>query len=319
MKNIKVIENSKELTFKNNTENLIDKYFRSLDVNENTKRSYRRALKQFVLYANAEGIAEPTRSDIIAYKNHLMKNYTPCTVSSYMTPLRGLYAYLENEDIGKNIAKGIKGGKHQTGFKKDPLTVDQAKDLLIEIDNTDLKGKRDLAIINLLIRTGLRTIELERANIEDIKQDTGEALLYIQGKGRHSKDEFVLLTQATLKPIYDYLNARGKAKDEEPLFISLSNKNYGGRLTTRSISRIVKANLKASGIESDRITAHSLRHTAVTLSLLAGATIQEAQGLARHKNINTTMIYAHNINRVKNAPERKIDQILAWRGWRYDR
>lgn len=311
MTNIKVIENSKELTFKNNTESLIDKYFKSLDVNENTKRSYRRALKQFVLYANAEGIAEPTRSDIIAYKNYLMKNYTPCTVSSYMTPLRGLYAYLENEGIGKNIAKGIKGGKHQAGFKKDPLTVDQAKDLLIEIDNTDLKGKRDLAIINLLIRTGLRTIELERANIEDIRQESGEALLYIQGKGRHSKDEFVLLTQATLKPIYDYLTARGKAEDDEPLFISLSNKNYGGRLTTRSISRVVKANLKASGIESDRITAHSLRHTAVTLSLLAGATIQEAQGLARHKNINTTMIYAHNINRVKNAPERKIDQILA--------
>lgn len=311
MTNIKVIENSKELTFKNNTESLIDKYFKSLDVNENTKRSYRRALKQFVLYANTEGIAEPTRSDIIAYKNYLMKNYTPCTVSSYMTPLRGLYAYLENEGIGKNIAKGIKGGKHQSGFKKDPLTVDQAKDLLIEIDNTDLKGKRDLAIINLLIRTGLRTIELERANIEDIRQESGEALLYIQGKGRHSKDEFVLLTQATLKPIYDYLTARGKAEDDEPLFISLSNKNYGGRLTTRSISRVVKANLKASGIESDRITAHSLRHTAVTLSLLAGATIQEAQGLARHKNINTTMIYAHNINRVKNAPERKIDQILA--------
>ena len=84
-----------------------------------------------------------------------------------------------------------------------------------------------------------------------------------------------------------------------------------GRLTTRSISRIVKDNLRKAGIDSDRITAHSLRHTAVTLSLLGGATIQEAQSMARHKNINTTLIYAHNINRIKHAPERVIDTMLS--------
>ena len=66
----------------------------------------------------------------------------------------------------------------------------------------------------------------------------------------------------------------------------------------------------SSCLDSSRLTAHSLRHTAVTLALMGGATIQEARLLARHSSINTTLIYAHNINRVAQAPERKIDALL---------
>ena len=174
-----------------------------------------------------------------------------------------------------------------------------------------MQGKRDFAILNLLIRTGLRTIELIRANIEDIRQNSGEAVLWIHGKGRDNKDEFVILTNDALKPIYEYLQLRGKTTDSEALFTSLSDRNTNKRLTTRSISRIVKSSLIKIGLNSDKLTAHSLRHTAITLSLLAGASIQEAQALGRHANINTTMIYSHNINRVINAPEYKIDKLLA--------
>lgn len=291
--------------------NIIEMYLASIDVKPKTKETYRRALKRFMEWLRDNSIIQPNRADILAYKGYLMANFTACTVSSYLTAVKGLYIYLEAEKISPNIANGIKGAKHQQGFKKDPLTVEQAKNVLIEIDTKDITGLRDYAIINLLIRTGLRTIEIERANIEDIRQQAGEALLYIQGKGRDSKDDFVLLTEATLKPIRDYIKARGKTKPADPLFISHSNKNYGGRLTTRSISRIVKDNLREAGIDSERITAHSLRHTAVTLSLIGGATIQEAQSMARHKNINTTLIYAHNINRIKQAPERIIDNLLS--------
>lgn len=290
---------------------IVELYLASIDVKPKTKETYRRALKRFVEWLRANDVMQPTRADILNYKSYLLENFTACTVSSYLTALKGLYVYLEAEKITPNIANGIKGAKHQRGFKKDPLTVEQVKNVLIEIDTSTTTGKRDFAIVNLLIRTGLRTIEIERANIEDIRQQGGEALLYIQGKGRDSKDDFVLLTEATLKPIRDYIKARGKTKPTDPLFISHSDRNAGGRLTTRSISRIVKENLRGAGIDSERITAHSLRHTAVTLSLIGGATIQEAQSMARHKNINTTLIYAHNINRIKQAPERRIDDLLS--------
>jgi len=233
------------------------------------------------------------------------------TLSAYLVTVRKFFEWAEGMKFYPNIARGIKGAKRSRGFKKDSLTVPQIKNLLSNIDRTTAQGKRDFAILNLLVRTGLRTIEVSRANIEDIRQESGEAILWIQGKGRDNKDEFVLLTEESLSPIREYLNTRGMAKNQEPLFVSTSNNNRGERLTTRTLSGIVKEHLREVGLNSGRLTAHSLRHTAITLSLLGGASIQEAQALGRHSNINTTLIYAHNINRVKNAPERRIDALLA--------
>ncbi len=119
-----------------------------------------------------------------------------------------------------------------------------------------------------------------------------------------------MLTPATLEPLSDYIDARKQSTHEDPLFASHSTKNFGMALTTRSVSRIVKLRFKKVNLDDSRLTAHSLRHTAITLSLLAGATAQEARSMARHADINTTLIYAHNINRIKDAPEKKIDELL---------
>lgn len=293
---------------------IVQEYIDTLDVKPKSRDTYQKALKQFMLYMDSSNISQPTRSDILAYKAYLMDNYKACTVSSYMTAVKGLFAYLEAEKIFPNIANGIKGAKHQQGFRKDALTIDQAKRLLNSIDTSTIEGKRNFALINLLLNTGLRTIEAERACIGDIRQEGGEALLYIQGKGRDSKDAFVVLTDSTLYPIQKYLKARSIIDPKAALFASHSDRNDGNRITTRTISWIVKEALKAIGIDSERITAHSLRHTAVTFSLLAGATIQEAQAMARHANVNTTLIYAHNIDRIAKAPERRIEKMLALGG-----
>lgn len=290
---------------------IIDQYLAQLDVKPKSRDTYKKSLKQFTNFIETRNGVDPlTRTDILAYKSFLQEHYSACTISTYMTAVKGLFVYLEAEKITPNIAAGIKGAKAQRGFKKDALTVEQAKIFLGSIDTESLEGKRNFALVNLLLRTGLRTIEIERSNIADIRQEGGTALLYIQGKGRDEKDAFVVLTESTHRPIREYLKARGATDPSEPLFTSHSDRNNGGRLTTRSLSRIVKESLISAGLESDRLTAHSLRHTAVTFSLLGGATIQETQGMARHSNINTTMIYAHNINRVKQAPERKIDALL---------
>jgi len=290
---------------------LIDRFLLSQDIKENSKKTYRKGLKQFIGWITREGIQNPTRETILAYKGYLeAQGLSSLTLSSYLVAVRKFFEWAEGMKFYPNIARGIKGGKRAKGFRKDPLTVTQVKEFLGAIDRSTLQGKRDFALLNLLIRTGIRTIEAVRADIGDIRQEGGEAVLWIQGKGRDAKDEFVLLTEETLKPIRDYLQARGKAEDQDPLFTSLSDRNKNQRLTTRSIRRIVKKLLKGIGLDSGRLTAHSLRHTAITLSLQGGATIQEAQALGRHANINTTLIYAHNINRIAQAPERKIDAVL---------
>lgn len=292
---------------------LLESFMLAQDLRERSRQTYRKALKQFFAYIGAQGLDPSglTRQDILEYKEHLRnRGLSAYTISVYLVSVGKLYEWTEGERIYPNIAKGIKGVKKPRGFRKEALTVAQVKAVLQGMNTSTLQGKRDHALLNLLIRTGLRTIEVVRANIGDIRQEGGEALLYIQGKGRDSKDDFVLLTEETLRPLREYQTERGNGHSEAPLFACISNKNKDGRLTTRSLSRIVKNHLKRVGLEDGRLTAHSFRHTAVTLSLLGGATVQEAQSMARHADINTTMIYAHNIERIAKAPERKIDAIL---------
>lgn len=291
---------------------IINRFLLAHDIKPKSKETYRRALKQFFTYLETEGVTRPTRETLLAYKAYLIdKKLSAYTVSAYIIAVRKMFQWTESEHLYANIASQIKGQKKPKGFKKDALSVNQARKLLIDMETETLSGARDYALVNLLVRTGLRTIETARANVEDIRQQGDQAVLYIQGKGRDSKDDLVILTEETLEPIRAYISMRGQGvKDSSPLFISHSDRNYGERLTTRSISRIVKDKLQASGLDDRRLTAHSLRHTAVTFSLIGGASIQEAQTLARHSDINTTLIYAHNLERIAKAPELKIDALL---------
>lgn len=291
---------------------IIDRFLLAHDIKPKSKETYRRALRQFFTYLETEGVTRPTRETLIAYKAYLIdKKLSAYTVSAYIIAVRKMFQWTESEHLYANIASQIKGQKKPKGFKKDALSVNQARKLLTDMETETLSGARDYALVNLLVRTGLRTIETARANVEDIRQQGDQAVLYIQGKGRDSKDDLVILTEETLEPIRAYISMRGQGvKDSSPLFISHSDRNYGERLTTRSISRIVKDRLQASGLDDRRLTAHSLRHTAVTFSLIGGASIQEAQTLARHSDINTTLIYAHNLDRISKAPELKIDALL---------
>lgn len=290
-------------------------FLKSMDAKPSSISTYKRQLKEFILWQTKYKITHPTREDILDYKEYLVdnKNLAALTVAGYLTAVRKLFAWLDNEKKYPHIAKGIKSPKRKKGFKKDALSPEQVNKLLDSIDQRTLAGKRDFAMLNLMVRTGLRTIEITRATREDITVQAGSHVLWIHGKGRDSKDELVLLTSSTLDPIQKYIQARGKVRNNDPLFVSHSPKNFGRRLTTRSVSRIVKDRLDAMGINDTRITAHSLRHTAITLSLLAGATPQETRAMARHADINTTMIYAHNIDRIAQAPEKKIDTLIGKR------
>ena len=259
-------------------QDLINRFLRSLDVRPNSIKTYERGLKQFTEWLTSQGALQLTRETILAYKNHLsVKGISALTLSSYLVALRRFFEFAEAEKIYPNIAKGIKGAKRPKGFRKDALTTGQIKELLASSDRATFEGLRNHAILNLLVRTGIRTIELTRADVGDIRVQSNEMVLWVWGKGRDVKDEFVVLTEATLKPIRECLNRRGNLRDADPLFVSDSDRNKDQRLTPRTISRIVKEHLKKVNICSGRATAHSLRHTAITLALQGGATIQEAQ------------------------------------------
>lgn len=290
---------------------LVDRFLAAMDVSEASKATYRRSLRQFFEWLTAAKPATLDRTTVLAFKAHLRdRKLSPLTVNNIMAAVRIFFAWSESEGLHANIAATVKGERRGAGFNKDALTASQARELLGSIECDSLIGMRDFAIINLLLRTGLRTIEVIRADVGDVRQQGGVPILRLQGKGRADKSEFVVLTDAALRPIYAYLTARGAVADEAPLFASHSDRNDGQRMTTRSISRVVKESLRAIGLDSRRLSAHSLRHTAITFALQGGATVQEAQALARHRSISTTLIYSHNLDRVEHAAERKIDAVI---------
>ncbi|MGM0608100.1 MAG: tyrosine-type recombinase/integrase [Candidatus Muiribacteriota bacterium] len=291
-------------------------FINSLNINSNSKYTYTRNLKQFFIFLNEHKKEEINRNLIVIYIEYLRNlELSDFTISNYLNCLKQFFRWCADNNICKNICRNIKFKNNIKGFRKKTLQLEDVAKLMKILPQNSVKEKRDFAIINLMLRTGLRAVEINRTLYSDIQKIDNNQVLYVHGKGRSSKDEFVLLTQNTLRPLLNYIIAYEKKfnslKSTDPLFPSFSNKNLLKPLSTRSISRIVKTAFIKAGLDSDKYSAHSLRHTAVTMCLLGGATIQEARILARHTNINTTLIYAQNINRLSEAPENYIDKFLS--------
>ena len=289
-------------------ESKVEDFLKSLDVSERSRATYARSLRQIILwlYETGRNTLELQREDILDYKEYLAESKSAYTVTLYLTSVRRLYQWLESQRVYPDITRGIKGAKKPRGFRKDTLSQDQLREALNAMELVSLDSMRDYAIFNLMARTGLRAIEVSRALVEDIRMESGQEVLWVQGKGRDAKDDFVILTPEALEPIKNYLRARGAVKKEEPLFCSHSYRNMGDSLTTRSISRIIKQALQRVGLEDSRLTAHSLRHTAISLSISGGASLQQAQAMARHTDSRTTLIYFHNLERISSGAEKFI-------------
>lgn len=298
------------LIIPNRIEDLIDSFIYSQDVRNNSKDLYKRTLKIYFNWIADKGylIPELNRSHIIEYKEDLFRSgLSSLTVSSYITSVRRFYEWAEANKYYPNIAKGIKSPKRKQQFKKQALSPTQSSELLKYYQDKDL---RDYAIISLLLRTGLRTIEIIRSNVEDITFISGKRVLKVWGKGRDERDNFIILTDKCYKPIAEYLESRGRVNIGEPLFTSTSNNNKNNRLTTRTISYKAKEGLKAIGLDGRDFTAHSLRHTTAVNILRAGGSLEDAQGVLRHSSPATTQIYTATIKqemRIKNAPEELLD------------
>ena len=273
--------------------------------------TYKKALKQIFNYFGEHNIKQPTRDNILAFKKELeSKECKPATIALYLAATRRFFSWTEQTGIYPNITVGIKAPKIEKGHKKDYFAANQIKSILNGIRRDDLEGLRNYAVMALMTTGGLRTIEVTRANIEDLRVVGGVSVLYIQGKGKTDKTEFIKISPQVEKAIRAYLKARGQVKGSDPLFVSCSKRNKGQRLTTRTIRGVCKNAMINAGFNSNRLTAHSLRHTAVTLALLAGQSLAEVQHFARHHNISTTQIYAHNVDRIKSQCEAVISNTI---------
>lgn len=289
-------------------ESLIETFLSKKDLKPTSRVAYLSAFKQFAIFLREQAIQDIREQEVRAYKDYLMaKKLSVFTVIANIRALKSLFSFLATRGLYPNVAKDINTPKCPRQFMRDSLTKEQARSLISASDGDDIIAKRNYAIINTLLRCGLRSIEIIRSDVGDVRQSGGTPVLWVHGKGRDSKDEFVVLTEEALAAIHAYMLVRGKVNLEDPLFISHSNHNASGRLTTRSVRRMVKEHLAKSGIASSRLTCHSLRHTFATLAIANNAPLLAVQQAMRHANINTTTIYTHMNDRLTNGAERYVE------------
>ena len=281
---------------KERTAQMVEEFLGSQDVKDSSRRLYRRTLRPYFRFLTARDtpLAKVTRNDILAYKDNLLSaGMSPLTVGSYLTAVRKFYTWAEALQYYPNVAKAVKTPTRKQQHRKQALTAEQSRKLLQHFRERNL---RDYAIVNLMLCTGLRCIEVSRALVEDITLKSVEGkeavrVLFIQGKGRLEKDAFVILNEAVYQPIRKYLNSRRNVKAKQPLFSSVSNSNRAGNLSPRSLSQIVKDGLRSIGLDDRTFTAHSLRHSTASLLIKNGATPDEVKDVLRHASTAITQIY----------------------------
>ena len=323
--------NVRQYTGRIDDDAIIHAFLASQDVKDSSLKTYKESITQYFAWVRRTGraLSDLTGADIVEYKKQLLKSgHKSLTVRSYLVAVRKFYAWTESSCIYENIAKSIKAPRINQGgaknhFIKMHLTERQAS-CLLEHFRPHL---RNYAMVNLMLRTGLRTIEVSRAKIQDICQRSDQRILQIWGKGMDAPDPavFVVLTDAAYSPIREYLATRPKALPGEPLFATEgTGANYtrlpngtselrphsGESMSTRLIQMIVKKGLRAIGLDDHAYSAHSLRHTTGTQMIKNGATILDVQRTLRHSSVNTSMIYISSIEEeehLRHAPESCLD------------
>jgi len=297
---------------------LIRQYLAEKDITRGTWELYNTVLKQYTLYLKEHQIMYAKTSDVINYLEWKRnQGYSTRWIYHQISAIKGLYQNLRfnqkrlglPEEYVFDITESIKNVRIKNRISKPILTIEQAKHLILCTKNNRkyIWHYRDHAMVYLMITTGLRSIEIRRARKKDLRVVNNQLILYVQGKGRKSADEFVKIAEGVETAINDYLNKR---KDKNPyLFISHSNHSDIPYLSRTFFIGMFKRVLKDSGLEDTKITPHSLRHTAATLNLLRGGSLEATRQFMRHTNMSSTLIYAHHIKRVKDDSESQIDYV----------
>ncbi len=222
------------------------------------------------------------------YLAELVKDKTPSSVARKLASLRTFFKYCQRKGVVENNpAKEVATPKVPKRIPKF-LTVDEVFALLDSPGNEESLGVRDKGIMELLYGSGIRVGELVELDVHNI--DLTEGTVRVLGKGR--KERIVPIGDKACRALHAYLDVRSEfvagAKNENALFVN----RRGGRLTARSVERMLNKYIERSGLQK-KVTPHVLRHTFATHLLGSGADMRGIQELLGHSSLSTTQKYTH--------------------------
>ena len=272
--------------------------FENLDISESSRKDYKSRIWLYLDYLQEHPF---NRNSFLDFKRYLAKrnDISISTKSKYLTVVRVFLKELNKQgiipvDVTLNVKSFQQTRKHKRfGLSQNEVNI--LLDKLGEFSDTSYNSRLK-AIISLLVFQGLRQVEVVRLDAEDISLSHKTAMVH--GKGRDDK-ESVDLHPRTVEALRSYMESC-KVKSG-PLFVSHSNNNRNGRISTKTIRNLVKFFLKKLEIEN---TTHGFRHFFTTrlIELFSNDLLTVAK-FTRHKSIETLQVYNDNISRKNNLPK----------------
>jgi site-specific recombinase XerD len=297
------------------------------NASDDTIKTYRNRVAQFLGWCKERELypALITKKNIIEYRKHLVDDSkTAPTIRLSLLAIRHFYTSCLAEKLVKdNPALSVKAPreKREVGSTINYLSLEELQQLIDSIlptykirgeNTTKVQVLRDRILLGCMALQGCRCIEMYRANLGDISESYGQHYLKLDGK---NSIRTVILRSDLAQVMVEYRQARVRAKEKltlsSPLFISLSNRRYGQRLSRSGIGHVVDSYLSKCGLKHTdferHLSPHSLRHTAGTLSLQSGSSLREVQDFLGHSDPKTTAVYTHVLNNQEHNPASKIE------------
>jgi site-specific recombinase XerD len=280
--------------------------------NPNTRDAYRRDVGQFMAFL---GIEEPgqfrevTRAHVIAWRKDLEgQKLGPATIRRKLSAVSSLFEYLcERNSIVNNPATGVSRPKEGANEGKTPALSDgQALSLLNAPPSHTWQGKRDRAMLAVLLYHGLRATEVCSLRVGDYAERRGVRTLVVHGKG--SKLRYIPVHPKARAAVDDYLAACQQAGDGEgALFIPSPARSRRARPMLRQrVRELILRYGKESGLPKGSLRPHALRATAATNALEHGADIASVQDWLGHANPATTRLYDKRQSRLEESPTFRV-------------
>lgn len=270
-----------------------------------TNATYRRAISAFfgtdrVTLAMAHGVSDEMLNHHIVNLETERGPASAKTKALHLSAIRGFYGWLKKKRLilgddnpveGDIVTIKVNRGENPVAF----LSAHQVRALLRATDSHGEAATRDRCMIEVLVRTGLRCSELAAVRVEHfVKQGEYDVLLIPEAKG--GENQSVKCSPEVMRALSDMKAVYGI--DSGYLFVSMSNRSRGQRMSRNAVYNAVKRTMKEAGLEG---AVHTLRHTYATLALEGGANIRQVQTGLRHAKIETSMIYVHQRDKLADS------------------
>lgn len=296
------------------------------DASQDTLRNYRNEVALWSAWCIEQGVDPATAAvaHIKQYRAALLENhYAPISIRWKLSIIRRFYEAARNAGLrADNPAAGVRSPRVRLAAEDFKYLCDEELTRFLSvIPNPDeatgedqVRRLRSLLMVSMMALQALRTIEVHRANVEDLNEKGENLVLLVRGKTR---DRIVYLRPDTARRLKEYMALRGKVEPDAagtPLFAAAGDRGGGRRLSRRHIRMQTDKYLRLSGLKRPGISNHALRHTAATLGYLHTGDLRAVQEFLGHSDPRQTSRYAHVVDMAKRNPALFIQATLGRKG-----